>query len=141
MVEKNKKAEIKVSGMSCASCALNVEKSLKNLDGVDEASVNVGTEKATIEYDPKKLNLTEMENAIEQAGYGVVNEKVILKIGGMTCVMCVKAIEDGLNNIDGISNTTVNLTSEKAYVTYNPQMVSITDMKNIIVDLGINILV
>ena len=136
MVEKSKKAEIKVSGMSCASCALNVEKSLKNLNGVDEASVNVGTEKATIEYDPKKLNLTEMENAIEEAGYGVVNEKVILKIGGMTCVMCVKAIEDGLNNIDGISNATVNLTSEKAYVTYNPQMVSITDMKNIIVDLG-----
>jgi P-type Cu+ transporter len=136
MVEKSKKAEIKVSGMSCASCALNVEKSLKNLDGVDEASVNVGTEKATIEYDPKRLNLTEMENAIEEAGYGVVNEKVILKIGGMTCVMCVKAIEDGLNNIDGISNATVNLTSEKAYVTYNPQMVSITDMKNIIVDLG-----
>ncbi len=136
MVEKSKKAEIKVSGMSCASCALNVEKSLKNLDGVDEASVNVGTEKATIEYDPKRLNLREMENAIEEAGYGVVNEKVILKIGGMTCVMCVKAIEHGLNNIDGISNATVNLTSEKAYVTYNPQMVSITDMKNIIVDLG-----
>ena len=137
MAEKSKKkAEIKVSGMSCASCALNVEKSLKGLEGVDEANVNIGTEKATVEYDPEKLKLAELENAVEEAGYGVVNEKAVLKIGGMTCVMCVKAIEDVLGKLDGISNVTVNLTSEKAYVTYNPQMVSITDMKNAIEDLG-----
>jgi Cu+-exporting ATPase len=136
MVEKSKKAEIKVSGMSCASCALNVEKSLKSLEGVEEAHVNIGTEKATVEYDSEKLKLAELENAVEEAGYSVVNENVILKIGGMTCVMCVKAIEDVLSKLDGISNATVNLTSEKAYVTYNPQMVSITDMKNAIEDLG-----
>ena len=137
MAEKSKKkAEIKVSGMSCASCAINVEKSLKGLEGVDEANVNIGTEKATVEYDPEKLKLAELENAVEEAGYGVVNEKVILKIGGMTCVMCVKAIEDVLGKLDGISNVTVNLTSEKAYVTYNPIMVSITDMKNAIDEVG-----
>jgi Cu+-exporting ATPase len=137
MVEKNKKkVEIKVSGMSCASCALNVEKSLKNLEGVEEAHVNIGTEKATVEYDSEKLNLPKLEKAVEEAGYDVVNEKVILKIGGMSCVMCVKAIEDALGKLDGISKVTVNLTAEKAYVTYNPQMTSITDMKNAIEDLG-----
>jgi len=136
MAEKSKKAEIKVSGMSCASCALNVEKSLESLEGVDEAHVNIGTEKATVEYDPEKLKLAQLENAVEEAGYNVVNENVILKIGDMTCVMCVKAIEDVLGKLDGISHATVNLTSEKAYVTYNPQMVSITDMKNAIEDLG-----
>lgn len=137
MVEKNKKkAEIKVSGMSCASCALNVEKSLKNLEGVEEANVNLGTEKATVEYNPEKLKLPELETAIEEAGYNVINEKVILKIGGMTCVMCVKAIEEALGKLDGITEVTVNLTAEKAYVTYNPQLTSITDMKNAIEDLG-----
>lgn len=136
MAEKSKKAEIKVSGMSCASCALNVEKSLKGLEGVDEAHVNIGTEKATVEYDPEKLKLAELEKAVEEAGYGVVNEKVILKIGDMSCVMCVKAIEDVLDKLDGISSATVNLTSEKAYVTFNPQMVSISDMKYAIEDLG-----
>jgi Cu+-exporting ATPase len=137
MVEKSKKkAEIKVSGMSCASCALNVEKSLNKLEGVEDAHVNIGTEKATVEYDPEKLKLPELENAVEEAGYSVVNEKVILKIGGMSCVMCVKAIEDALGKLDGISEVTVNLTAEKAYVTYNPRMTTIADMKNAIEELG-----
>ena len=48
MAQTNKNANIKISGMNCASCALNVEKSLKNLDGVDEAQVNLGTEEATV---------------------------------------------------------------------------------------------
>ncbi len=137
MVEKNKKkVEIKVSGMNCASCALNVKKSLNKLEGVEEAHVNIGTEKATVEYDFEKLNLPKLEKAVEEAGFSVVNEKVILKIGGMSCVMCVKAIEDALGKLDGISKVTVNLTAEKAYVTYNSQMTSITDMKDAIEDLG-----
>lgn len=134
--ESKKKAEIKVSGMHCASCALNVEKSLKDLEGVENAQVNIGTEKATVEYDSEKLKLTELENAIENAGYGVANDHVILKIGGMSCVMCVKAIEEGLGKLDGISDVNVNLTSEKAYVTYNSEITTVADMKNVIEDLG-----
>lgn len=136
MDEPKKKANIKVSGMSCASCALNVEKSLKNLEGVDEAQVNLGTEEATVEYNPEKLNLSRLEAAVEEAGYGVVNEKVTLKVGGMSCAMCVKAIEDVLSKLDGVNTATVNLASEKAYVTYNPKMVTVGDMKNAINELG-----
>lgn len=136
MDEPKKKANIKVSGMSCASCALNVEKSLKNLEGVDEAQVNLGTEEAIVEYNPEKLNLSRLEAAVEEAGYGVVNEKVTLKVGGMSCAMCVKAIEDVLGKLDGVSTATVNLASEKAYVTYNPKMVTVGDMKNAINELG-----
>jgi len=141
MVEKAKdKAKIKISGMSCASCALNIEKSLKNLEGVGEAQVNLGTEEATIEYDSEKLNLSQLESAVEDAGYGVINEKVTLKVGGMSCAMCVQAIEDALNKISGVSQVTVNLAAEKAYVTYNPQITSVEDMKNAIEDSGYNYL-
>ena len=131
-----KKAEIKVSGMSCASCALNIEKTLNEVEGVDEASVNFGTERVTVEYNPNEIKLPELEKAIEDVGYGVLNEKVVIKIGGMTCAMCVKAIEDGLGRLDGISSVNVNLSSEKAYVIYNPRMVSVEDMKNAIEDIG-----
>jgi len=131
-----KKAKIKVSGMNCASCALNVEKSLNNLEGVEEAQVNLNTEEADINYDPEKLNLRELENAVEKAGYGVVNEKVTIKVGGMSCAMCVKAIEDVLGKLDGISQVNVNLASEKAYVTYNPKVTTIQDMRKAIEDLG-----
>ena len=137
MVDKPKKnANIKISGMSCASCALNVEKSLQNLDGVNKAHVNLGTEEAIIEYDPAKLKLPRLEEAVEDAGYEVINDQVVIKIGDMSCAMCVKAIEDVLTNIDGVSHVNVNLASEKAYVTYNPKMTGVTDFKNAIVDLG-----
>ncbi|MGZ7159034.1 MAG: heavy metal translocating P-type ATPase [Methanobacterium sp.] len=136
MAKNQKKAEIKVSGMSCASCALNIEKNLNEVEGVDKARVNFGTERATVEYDSEKVKLQELEKAIEDIGYGVLNEKVVIKIGGMTCAMCVKAIEDGLGRLDGISNVNVNLSSEKAYITYNPRMVTIEDIKNVIEDIG-----
>ncbi len=131
-----KKAEIKISGMHCASCALNIEKSLQGLEGVEDAQVNFGTEKATVRYDPEKLQLQELEKKVEDSGYGVVNEKVTIKVGGMTCAMCVQAIEGVLNKIDGISEVNVNLAAEKAYVIYNPQMTSVSEMKDAIEDLG-----
>lgn len=137
MVDKSKKkAKIKISGMSCASCAVNIEKSLNNLEGVSEAQVNLNTEEADVEYDSHKVKLLEMENAVIKAGYGVINEKVTLKIGGMTCAICVKAIEDVLGKLDGITEVYVNLAAEKAYVTYNPQMISLKEMKEAIEDLG-----
>lgn len=131
-----KKANIKISGMSCASCALNVEKSLEKMEGVGEAHVNLGTEEATVEYDPEKLGLSQLEAAVEGAGYGVVKERVTIKVGGMSCAMCVKAIEDILGKLPGVSSVNVNLASEKAYVTYNPRMVQVSDMKDAINDLG-----
>lgn len=137
MVKDSKKqAKIKVSGMHCASCALNIEKSLKNLEGVDQAQVNLNAEEASVEYDPEKLKLSEMENAVKEAGFGVINEKVTLKVGGMTCAMCVKAIEDVLSKLDGVSEVNVNLASERAYVTYNSRMTGIMDMREAIEDLG-----
>lgn len=131
-----KKAKIKISGMSCASCALNVEKSLNNLEGVDEAQVNLNAEEADVEYDSDKIKLQQMEDAVIKAGYGVINEKVTIKIGGMTCAMCVKAIEEVLSKLEGVSDVYVNLAAEKAYVTYNPKITSVQDMKEAINDLG-----
>jgi len=136
MANSKKKAEIKISGMHCASCALNVEKTLQGLEGVEEAQVNFGTEKATVEYDPEKVELQKLEKSVEEAGYGVVNQQVVIKVGGMTCAMCVQAIEGVLKKIDGISQVNVSLAAEKAYVTYNPQMTSVTEMKDAIENLG-----
>jgi len=136
MSEKSKDVKLKISGMGCASCAVNIEKSLKTLDGVEEAQVNFATEKARVKYDPEKIKLNQLEDAVKKVGYSVINENITLKIGGMTCAMCVKTIEDVLMNIEGVNNVNVNLASEKAYVTYNSDLVSIKDMKDAIEDMG-----
>jgi Cu+-exporting ATPase len=62
--------------------------------------------------------------------------KATLKIGGMTCAMCVKTIENVLGSLDGIVSVTVNLGAEKAYVTYNPWIVTIAGMKKAVEDAG-----
>ena len=136
MTIEQKKAEIKISGMTCATCALKIEKSLSKLRGVKKAQVNLGNETAQVEYDSSQLKLTDLEKAVKDAGYNTVNEKIVLKVGGMTCAMCVKTIEETLSALVGVINVNVNLGSEKAYVTYNPKMISIQDMKKAIEEVG-----
>ncbi len=136
MEEEQRKVKIKVVGMTCATCATAIEKSLKSLYGVARAEVNLGSETATISYDPAKLNLSDLEKAVTDAGYGVVNEKVILKVGGMTCAVCVKTIEEALKQLDGVISAEVNLGAEKAYVTFNPKLATVAEMKNAIEEAG-----
>jgi Cu+-exporting ATPase len=126
---ETKKAEIKVSGMVCATCSSTIEKSLLSQAGVAGARVNLATEMASVEYDPDKLKLADLEKAVKDAGYDVVNERVVLKISGMVCAMCVDTLETVLKKLDGVVEVRVNLASEKAYVTYNPRITSISDMK------------
>lgn len=63
------KKTFSVKGMHCASCVLVIEKSLKGLDGVSEASVNFATEQATVSYDPAVVNTTSLASAVSNVGY------------------------------------------------------------------------
>ena len=118
-------AEIKVTGMTCAMCAKTIEKALTQLQGVSEAQVNLGKETASVEYDQTKVKLADLERAIRDAGYGVVDEHVALRVGGMTCVMCARSIESALSRLPGVVNASINLGAEKALVTYNPHLTTI----------------
>ncbi|MDD2361987.1 MAG: heavy metal translocating P-type ATPase [Oscillospiraceae bacterium] len=64
---------LKISGMSCASCAQSVEKALKKTEGVLYASVNIATEKATVEYNSSVILLSGIKQVIESAGYKALN--------------------------------------------------------------------
>jgi len=134
--EIRKKAELKISGMTCATCARTIEKSLLQLEDVSKAEVHLGNETAFVEYDSEKVKLAELEQAVADAGYRVIDEKVSLKVGGMTCATCVKTIENSLNKLDGVSSVDVNLSAERAYVTYNPRAITVTDMKRAIEEAG-----
>ncbi len=136
MTQEKKKAELKISGMTCSMCSTTIEKSLASLPGVQKAQVNLGNELAVVEYDPSQVKLTDLEKAVADVGYGTINEKVVIRIGGMTCVMCEKTITEALTELDGVISVSVNLSTEKATVTYNPRMVRLTDMKKAVEDAG-----
>lgn len=135
MVE-TKKAELQVSGIHCATCAVTIEESLAAVPGVEKAEVNIAANTATVHYNQGKTDLAALEGAVTEAGYGVVRAEAVIRIGGMVCAVCVQTIEAALQDLPGVSAATVNLANEKAYVTYNSSLTSITAMREAIEDAG-----
>ena len=133
---EKKKAELKITGMHCATCAVTVEEALAGVKDVDSAQVNFGTETAHVEFDPKKTSLAELEKAVRDAGYDVTNREVVIKVGGMMCATCVQTVEAALRALPGVITANVNLANERAYVTYNPSVTTVADMKKAIEDDG-----
>ncbi len=133
---KDPTADIKVTGMTCAICSQAVTDVLKDLEGVKDVSVNLGTETARVTYDRDLIGLKEVDGAIKDLGYGTFYPTVKVKIGGMTCVMCSQAIETGLSELEGVMEAKVDLTSEKASITYNPSLVTVKDIRSVIEGIG-----
>ena len=95
------KTEICIAGMTCAMCAKAIETSIMDLPGAISAQVNLGKETALVEWDPEKVRLVDIEKAVAEAGYQVIDERAVMKVGGMTCVMCSRAIENALSSLEG----------------------------------------
>ncbi|KZX09999.1 heavy metal translocating P-type ATPase [Methanobrevibacter curvatus] len=136
MNNKLKNIEIKIVGMHCAVCASNVEKSLKSLDGVLNASVNISSNNAVVEYNDKLVSFEKINKAIESLGFDVVFDEVQLQIDGMHCAVCVANIEKVLNGLNGVKKAIVNLSLQRVHVFYNKNLVSIKDMGEAIESLG-----
>ena len=138
--EKIEKIEMKVGGMSCAACAKAVERVTKKLDGVKESNVNIATEKAVISYDENKVSLDEINNAIIKAGYEPImesnNKKIELTVHGMTCAACSKAVERVTKKLDGVEDSSVNIATEKAIITYDPTKVRLSQITKAIEKAG-----
>ena len=135
-----KKETIKVSGMTCAACAQRIQKVVSKLDGINEANVNLATEKLVVQYEEDKIAYTNIKEAIEKIGYGVVEESrtnnVTIPIGGMTCAACAQRIEKVLNKLEGVTRAGVNLATEKAMVEYDPQVIRLSGIKQAIEKIG-----
>jgi Cu+-exporting ATPase len=106
----------KVGGMTCASCVARVEKALKAVPGVESASLNLATERATVRADAG-TSARSVYAAVEKAGYEVPAETVSLSISGMTCASCAGRVEKALKKVPGVLEASVNLATEKARVT------------------------
>ena len=110
------KSSFQIKGMSCASCVSRIETALKKVDGVTQASVNLATERADITSNIS-IDRQALINAIEHAGYDVVDETTELSIDGMTCASCVSRVEKALKAVPGVKEANVNLATERATIT------------------------
>ncbi len=127
MNTKNTKAAtyyevLSIEGMSCASCVGRIEKQLKNIEHVENAEVNLATEQATV-YSSQPLDVTQLNKAVERAGYKVTETKPIeLSIEGMSCASCVGRVEKSLAKVAGVQQATVNLATERAWIKGDAQI-------------------
>lgn len=136
-----KNATLAIEGMSCASCVSKIENALKKVDGVESASVNLATHKATVKYD-SAATISDLMKAVRRAGYGVLGKekRAMLVIEGMTCASCAQKIEKNLGKANGVLDASVNLASQKAMVTYNSAVVEETDLEKVVEDTGYKVI-
>ncbi|MEG6612173.1 heavy metal translocating P-type ATPase [Pseudoclostridium thermosuccinogenes] len=137
-----KKETLNITGMTCASCAKAVERSVKRLGNINSADVNLATEKLVVEFDESQVTLDEIKEAVKKAGYGVEEKKndilrdVTIPISGMTCASCAKAVERAIKKLPGIREVSVNYATEKARVLYDPGSTRISEIKNAVSKAG-----
>ncbi|MDX2076217.1 MAG: heavy metal translocating P-type ATPase [bacterium] len=132
--------ELPITGMTCAACARNVERALSKTEGVSVANVNIATERASITFDPTLVDMTGLISRVDSAGYGVAQATIDLPITGMTCASCVKNVERALKKQGGILSANVNLATERATVTYLPNVIRRSDMVKAVENVGYGVI-
>ncbi|MCR9195866.1 MAG: heavy metal translocating P-type ATPase, partial [Hyphomonas sp.] len=117
-IRSQEKVSFPIEGMTCASCVGRVEAALKAVPGVDQASVNLATEKAEVML-TAPVARDVLADAVRDVGYDVPTASVELSISGMTCASCVGQVEKALKAVPGVTGAVVNLATERASVTGN----------------------
>ncbi|XP_038882875.1 probable copper-transporting ATPase HMA5 [Benincasa hispida] len=131
-----------VTGMTCSACAGSVEKAIKRLPGIREAVVGVLNAKARVQFYPSFVNVDQICEAINDAGFeaSVVNDDMIercrIRVIGMTCTSCSTTLESTLQAINGVQNAQVALATEEAEVCYNPRILNCNQLLQAIEDSG-----
>lgn len=128
-----------IEGMTCASCAQTVEKAAKKVRGVTQASVNLATEKLSIEYNEPTFSVENLQKAVDNSGYELIAQEgktQTFAIEGMTCASCAQTIEKAVGKLSGVDKASVNLATEKMQVSYNPSAISVSDVYGAVSNSG-----
>ena len=117
------KITLPIKGMTCASCAMTIEKVISKLDGVSAVNVNFATENALVEYEPEKISISGINDAIKKYGYEILDSLQISglkKTGGQESGSC-RILPDGQTDESCASPVSGKNISDKAQNTYNTQ--------------------
>lgn len=118
-MESKEKIKIKLSGMTCASCALKIETKLKNLSGVNSSVVNFASEEATVEYDNRITGYDDFNKAIRDLGYKSNLAKIDLKVTSVISKEDFNNLVNSVKQFDGIINVRGNYNAKKLFLEFN----------------------
>ncbi|MBA7552850.1 Copper-exporting P-type ATPase [subsurface metagenome] len=130
-----------VTGMSCANYALNIERGVKKLEGVEDVNVNFAAEQAAVSFNPEQVNINDVVGKIKSSGYNVATTKIELAVTGMTCTNCAMNIERALNNkVPGVVNASVNFATERVFVEYIANISNIDEIISAVKKAGYGVI-
>jgi P-type Cu+ transporter len=129
-----------ITGMTCANCSAAVERNLKKVSGVQSASVNLSSERATVELGSTAVTLDDLIERVQRAGYGVAEGDADLMILRMSDDNDARRLEKTLSAVRGIRSATVSYANERAHLRYIPTIVSQTDIRRAITSAGFEVL-
>ena len=125
-----------IQGMSCTSCAQSITDALDALDGISDTTINFATDEGTVTYDPERVSLAEIYQAVDDAGYRALRESVSIGIVDMTCANCAETNQQALERAPGVIRAEVNFATDEAQVEYNPAEISVDELYDAIEDAG-----
>lgn len=127
-----------IKGMHCASCAQNVERTIKALPGVKRANVNLASEKLTVDYEQSQVNVDDMAQAVKGIGFELVkpSDTEVFGIQGMGCASCAAKIEQATRKLPGVASANVNLATEKLNIEYNHQELTANEIMRAVKEAG-----
>jgi Cu+-exporting ATPase len=133
---ESKHVVLPITGMTCANCVASVERNIKKEKGINSAIVNLSSERATVDYDPTLVKLPIILQRVERAGYGVATGEADLFVQGMSDDNDARRLEKALSAQEGVLNSSVIYSAERAKVTYIPTIISQQDLRKIVKQAG-----
>ncbi|XP_030224112.1 copper-transporting ATPase 1 [Gadus morhua] len=149
---------LRVGGMHCRSCVVNIEGSVGGLPGVSSVAVCLETGKASVCYDPLSVTVPRLRQAIEALPPGTfttqlwgsggplsppaasrspaLSRTVEVRIEGMTCGSCVRSIEGTLSQRSGVRSARVSLAEHRGTFEYDPLLTGPEDLREAVEDMG-----
>ncbi|OGO13650.1 MAG: ATPase [Chloroflexi bacterium RBG_13_66_10] len=95
---------------------------LRSLAGVGNATVKVRSGRVTVDYDPERVRVSDLIEAIRSAGFNTDGQSVRLKVSGLYCAECVARIEDALESVPGVYEATMNAATNEVRVEVSPSI-------------------
>jgi len=136
---ESKQIVLPITGMTCANCVATVERNVKKLDGLTAVNVNLSSERASIEFDPAVLSLEQIIAKVNKAGYGVASGEVKFSVRPLSDANDVRRIEKTITALDGVTEFSASMGSERLDVSFIPTMISPREIRLAVEAAGFNV--
>ena len=138
--EPVQKLTLPVTGMTCANCVSTIERNLRRLDGVEQASVSLASERASVQFDPAKVDARRLVERVRRAGYDVALGDVRLAVSRMADDSDARRLERTLLGLPGVVEAEISYAAERARIRYLPTEITPAEVRRAIEAQGFEVL-